>query len=119
MSEFIFLFRSDPAEASEVFSTPERAQKAVEAWMAWVATLETSGHLANQGLPLAHGGAVVKRDKVIDGPFVEGKDMVLGYMVVRAGDLAEANKLAAGCPIVVGGGGSVEVRPVAGFMERR
>jgi hypothetical protein len=119
MSEFIFLFRSDPADAREVFSTPERAQKAVEAWMAWVATLETAGHLAAQGLPLAHGGAVVKRDQVIDGPFIEGKDIVLGYMVVRARDLAEASELAAGCPTVVGGGGSVEVRPVAGFMERK
>jgi hypothetical protein len=118
MSEFIFLFRSSPAEAREVFSTPERAQKAVETWMAWVTTLEQGGHLAAQGLPLAHDGSVVKRDKVIDGPFVEGKDIVLGYMVVRARDIAEANQLAAQCPTVVGGGGSVEVRPVATFMER-
>jgi hypothetical protein len=43
---------------------------------------------------------------------------VLGYMVVRARDLAEASELAAACPTVVGGGGSVEVRPVADFMER-
>ena len=35
-------------------------------------------------------------------------------MVVRARDLAEASTLAAGCPMVIGGG-SVEVRPVAGF----
>jgi len=119
MSEFIFLFRSAPAEAREVLSTPERAQKSLESWMEWVASLEKAGHLANPGLPLEHGGAVVKRDKVvIDGPFVEGKDIVLGFMVVRAGDLAEAKTLAARCPMVVGGDGSVEIRPVATFMER-
>ena len=119
MSEYIFLFRSDLAEAREAFSTPERAQKSLETWTAWVASLEKAGHLANRGLPLEHGGAVVKRDKVVtDGPFVEGKDMVLGYMVVRATDLAEANKLAGGCPMVIGGG-SVEVRPVAGFFKEQ
>jgi hypothetical protein len=115
MSEFIFLFRSDPAQANEAMGTPERAQKALETWMQWVASLEQAGHIANRGLPLEHTGAVVKRDKVVtDGPFIEGKDLVLGFMVVRARDLAEASKLAAGCPMVVGGG-SVEVRPVAGF----
>ena len=117
MSEFIFLFRSDLAEAREAFSTPERAQKSLETWMEWVATLEKAGHLANRGLPLEHGGALVKRDKVVtDGPFVEGQDMVLGFMIVRAGDLGEASRLAAGCPMVIGGG-AVEVRPIAGFME--
>ena len=119
MSEFIFLFRSALAEARVAFSTPERAQKSLETWMTWVAGLEKAGHIANRGLPLEHGGAVVKRDKVVtDGPFVEGKDMVLGFMVVRARDLAEASELAEGCPMVIGGG-SVEVRPVAGFMEGR
>jgi len=119
MSEFIFLFRTDPAEAREAMGTPERAQKSLEVWMAWVASLEQAGHIANRGLPLEHGGAVVKRDKMVtDGPFIEGKDMVLGFMVVRARDLAEASTLAAGCPMVAGGG-SVEVRPIAGFMAER
>jgi len=119
MSEFIFLFRSDLDQTREAMGTPERAQKSLETWMAWVASLEKSGHLVNKGLPLEHGGAIVKRDKVItDGPFVEGKDMVLGFMIVRARDLAEANTLAAGCPMVIGGA-SVEVRPVAGFMENK
>lgn len=118
MSEYIFLFRSDLALARENMGTPERAQKSLESWMKWVASLEQAGHLVNRGLPLEHGGAIVKRDKVItDGPFVEGKDMVLGFMVVRAKDLAAASSLAAGCPMVLGGA-SVEVRPVAGFMEK-
>ena len=49
---------------------------------------------------------------VTDGPYVEAKDLVLGFIVVEARDLAQAVALAAGCPMVEGGG-SVEVRPVA------
>jgi hypothetical protein len=119
MSEFIFLFRSDATQANEAMGTPERAQKALETWMQWVGSLEKAGHIANRGLPLDRSGAIVKRDQVVtDGPFVEGKDVVLGFMVVRARDLAEANTLAAGCPMVIGGGGSVEVRPVAAFAAK-
>ena len=46
-----------------------------------------------------------------DGPFIEVKDMVAGFIVVRARDVDEAAALAAGCPMLEGGG-SVEVRPV-------
>jgi hypothetical protein len=52
------------------------------------------------------------KNKVItDGPYLEAKDLVLGFVVVRAADLTRAVELASRCPIV-DGGGSVEVRPV-------
>jgi hypothetical protein len=54
---------------------------------------------------------VVSGTTVTDGPYVEAKDLVLGFIVVEARDLAQATKLAAACPIAQGGG-SVEVRPV-------
>jgi hypothetical protein len=113
MSDFIFLFRSTESASREAMGTPERAQKSLETWMAWVASLERAGHLKSRGLPLERTGKVVKPDNVVtDGPFVEGKDMVLGFLVVQARDLDEASALAAGCPMVIGGGGLVEVRPV-------
>ena len=56
---------------------------------------------------------MVRADKTItDGPFIEAKDLVLGYLVMEAVDLDAATALAATCPIVLGGGGSVEVRLV-------
>jgi hypothetical protein len=114
MSEFVFLFRSSAAEQREHVGTPERAQQSFEVWMRWIGSLEAGGHLVNRGLPLDAGGKVVRADKVMtDGPFVEVKDLVLGFIVIRAADLAEASTLAAGCPIVAGGGGSVEIRPVS------
>jgi hypothetical protein len=48
---------------------------------------------------------------VTDGPYVEVKDLVAGFTLVEARDLAQATELANGCPILEGDG-SVEVRPV-------
>jgi hypothetical protein len=114
MSEFVYLFRSGDAEYREAMGTPERAQRSMESWMAWVHQLEAAGHLKERGQPLERTGKVVRgpQKTVVDGPYAETKDLVLGFLVVQARDLAQAVELASGCPMVDGGGGSVEVRPV-------
>ena len=113
MSGFVLLFRSTEAEHLEAMGTPERAQISLQAWLAWIRELESNGHLKQRGQPLERTGSVVRgRNKVVtDGPWVEAKDMVLGFMVIEASDLAHAIEISKGCPIVEGGG-SVEVRPV-------
>jgi hypothetical protein len=112
MSEFVYLFRASESEAREAMGTPERAQRSLQAWLVWIRELEAKGHLKNPGQPLERDGKVVRNNVVTDGPYVEAKDLVLGFIVVEARDLAQAVALAAGCPMVEGGG-SVEVRPVA------
>jgi hypothetical protein len=114
MSEFVFLYRSTEADRREAMGTPERAQKSMQAWLAWMRELETKGHLKSPGQPLDTSGKVVsgKNKIVTDGPFSEAKDIVLGFSVIEASDLAHAAELAEGCPMVQGGGGLVEVRPV-------
>lgn len=113
MSDFIYLFRIGAAEQREAFETPERAQQSMQVWLAWMRGLEAKGHLKNRGEPLAPAGKVVrgKHKAVSDGPYVEAKDLVAGFIVVEARDLAQAAELAKGCPLLEGGG-SVEVRPV-------
>jgi hypothetical protein len=51
---------------------------------------------------------------ITDGPYAESKDLVLGFMVVQARDLAQAVELSSGCPML-DNSGSVEIRPVATF----
>lgn len=116
MSQYVYLFRIGAAEQREALGTPERVRQSMQAWMAWMRELETAGHLANPGQPLADEGKVVRggRKAVTDGPFVEAKDLVAGFIVVEARDLAQAAELAAGCPILQGEG-SVEVRPIRIF----
>jgi hypothetical protein len=113
MSEYVFLFRSDEAGAHEAIGTPERAQKSLQAYMAWIGELEANGHLKNRGLPLERSGKVVRGENTVvtDGPFAEAKDMVLGFIVIEARDMTQAVQLASRCPIAQGGG-AVEIRPV-------
>ena len=112
MSLFVYLFRATASEAATAMS-PERAQQSVQAMLAWFQHLEAQGHLKSRGQPLAPSGAVVRgRNAVVtDGPYAEAKDMVLGFIVVEATDLAQAAELARTCPIVLGGG-AIEIRPV-------
>jgi hypothetical protein len=114
MSEHVLLFRSTPADQHEAMGTPERAQKSLQKWLTWIRELEAKKQLVHPGQPLEPTGKVVSGPDalVTDGPYVEVKDIVLGFIVIEARDLAHATEIAAGCPIVAGGG-SVEVRPVA------
>jgi hypothetical protein len=113
MSEFVYLFRIGEAEQREAMGTPERAQQSMQRWLLWMRELETNGHLKDRGQPLDRSGKVVrgKQKIVTDGPYAEAKDLVAGFIVVEAHDLAQAAELAGGCPMFEGGG-SVEIRPV-------
>ena len=115
MSEYVFLFRANLADQQEHMGTPERAQASMGAFLDWLRELEGKGHLKNPGQPLDTTGKVVRgaQKVVTDGPYAESKDLVLGFMIVEARDLAHATELSMGCPML-GGSGSVEIRPVAG-----
>jgi hypothetical protein len=117
MSAFVYLFRIGAAEQREAMGTPERAQQSMQRWLAWMSELEAHGHLKHRGQPLGQGGSVVrgKQKLVTDGPYAE-KDLVAGYIVVEARDLAQAAELAAGCPMLEGGG-AVEIRPVLALPQ--
>jgi hypothetical protein len=113
MSEFVFLLRSSDAGRRAAMGTPEAAQKSLATWMTWIRELEANGNLKNRGLPLDPQGQVVSGQPpvVVDGPYAEAKDLVLGFLVIEARDMQHAVEIAGGCPIARGGG-AVEVRPV-------
>ena len=108
MSEFTCLFRGRKTSGS-----PEEMQQHFEKWVAWFKDLDAKGYIKDPGHPLEHTGKVVSgTQKVVnDGPYAEAKDVVGGYIVVEADDLAHAVELSKGCPILEVGG-SVEVRPI-------
>jgi len=108
MGDYTFLYRGGMLEAS-----PEERQKHLEKWMVWFKDMGAKGQIKETGHPLESGRKVVsgKAMTVNDGPFAEAKDLISGYTVIAASDLAHAADIAKGCPILQVGG-SVEVRPV-------
>jgi hypothetical protein len=87
-------------------------QQTLKKWMDWKDTLEKNGHVKQFGERLDGMGKVVrgKAKAVTDGPFVEVKDFIQGYILVEAKDLDHAVELAKGCPILESDG-TVEIRP--------
>jgi hypothetical protein len=88
-------------------------QKIFASWMAWIQALKAQGvHVAGQ--PLEEGGKVLRGPRgksLTDGPFVESKEIVGGYLIVLADSLDAATTIARDCPGLAYGGG-VEVRPI-------
>jgi hypothetical protein len=108
VSEFVYLYRGGRRAQS-----PAEGEQQMQKWVAWLGDLAAKGHIKDQGQPLEPEGKVVRgRQRAItDGPYPESKDIVGGYTLVEAKDLAQAAELAGGCPIFEFDG-LVEVRPV-------
>ena len=107
MKQFMFIYRSKPDEPEK---SAEDMQADMEAWMRWVGRAIEAGWMAETGDALdPESGSVVRAAGVTDGPYVESKEIVGGFSLVQADDLAAATRLADGCP-AIGDGGSVEVR---------
>jgi hypothetical protein len=116
MANFLFVYRRGAALASEM--TPEEMQKSMEKWRAWIAEGLQKGWMLDAGDGLTQEGRVVRSKKVVtDGPFVESKEIVGGFSIVKADSIDAAAELAKGCPALLSGG-NVEVRPLAGYVSK-
>ncbi|MEW6195453.1 MAG: YciI family protein [Bacteroidota bacterium] len=110
MKKFVFLFRQPSYDYSN--ASPKEMQAVSKKWQDWVSGLTSQGRLVSHGPRLATEGKVLKPGGVVtDGPFVEIKERLGGFIIVRADSLEEATTLAHGCP-TVDANGSVEIRPV-------
>ncbi len=109
MQNYLLVFRSD-METTQLQITPEQMQAMMTPWQTWMAEMSATGNLVSPGHRLMREGKVVKPGNVVtDGPFVELKESVGGYTVIKAASLDAATELAKGCPIFQVGG-TVEVR---------
>lgn len=112
MAQFAYLFRGEQPDAGA--QSPEQMEQTFKQWMSWMDELRGQGHLLPGGQRLKSAGAVVRGQAkaVSDGPFVEAKDMIGGFILIEAETLEQAIALAKGCPGLEFGG-VVEIRPLA------
>jgi hypothetical protein len=113
MAKFLFVYRRGKDLAGSM--SPEAMQQTLERWRTWLGQGLEENWLVDGGDALKQEGCVVRAERTItDGPFVEAKEIVGGFSIVEADSLEAAAELAHGCPVLKSGG-SVEVRPMAGF----
>ena len=112
MKEFMLLFRG--ADDLRRDFSPEEKQAHFTRWREWIGGMAAAGNLVGSQ-PLRHDtGQVVTgtAKKLTDGPFMEGKEIIGGYTIVRAESYEAAVAIAKGCPNLEAESGSVEVREV-------
>lgn len=107
MPKYLCLQRNLPgAEGSTEKPSPAQMQAMYAKFQEWRDTFQAN--LADLGGRLG-AGKVVTSQPAPDGPFVEVKELVGGYMIVTAASLDEAIRVARECPGLVRPGSAVEV----------
>src|SRR5687767_11547547 len=110
-SDYLLLFRGTNWDKG---LSPEQMQKVMGQLMAWFEGLHRQGRV-KAGQPLGEEGRTISGKNVVnvaDGPFMESKEAVGGYLIIRASNMDDAVTIAKGFPCL-DWGCIVEVRPVA------
>jgi hypothetical protein len=112
MPKFLFIQRSKPRTTQEKPQqpSPTQMQEMYASFNAWKEKFKDN--IVDMGGKLKAGGKVVSQSGATDGPFVESKEVVGGYMLVLAESLERAIEVAKGCPGVISPGSSVEIREI-------
>jgi len=109
-------------DPQKVFDQSQESETVLRDGNVYLDELRASGHLVTDGalqLPDQTMTVQVRDGKMsaTDGPFMETKEILGGFILIEARDLNEAVQVAAGIPLARLG--SVEVRPVVDFSKPR
>jgi hypothetical protein len=115
MAKFLFIYRSNIETVGKL--SPDKMQKHMDKWRAWIGEGLQKGWMVESGDALTPEGRVVGAKVVTDGPFVESKELVGGFSIVEADTIETAARHGKGCPGLELGG-TVEVRPLAGYSMK-
>lgn len=110
-SEYMLLFRTQGWERD---LSSNDIQRIMDRTMAWFERLNSEGKV-KAAQPLFEEGRIVsgkKGQNVSDGPFVESKEAIAGYLLLKVDTLDEAVAIAQQWPMLECGS-TAEVRPVA------
>ena len=97
MKEFMLIFAGPPYEQLDL--SPEEIQTQMQKWFNWVEVLQQKGcYLSGEALKTPAKRLSGKEPVLTDGPFVEAKELVGGYCIIKAENFDEAAELAKGFP---------------------
>ena len=107
--KYLFLHRSQPGHG-QAQPSPEQMQAMFAKWNAWKEKFKDN--IVDWGDKLKSGGKIVSTSSVSDGPFVEAKEIIGGFMIVSAESLEQAVAIAQEMP--ASASASIEVREMMG-----
>ncbi len=107
-TNYLCIQRSQPGKSEA--PSPSRMEEMYAKFNAWKETFQEN--IVDMGGKLSGGGKIVTSEGVTDGPFVEAKEVIGGYMIVSAESMEEAVEVARQSPGVAMPGSSVEIREI-------
>ena len=108
MENFLFIIREDLQQLKQSGLQQQRIQEMTK----WCAGLAESGNYKG-GDPLKTNGSYITKDDVLsDGPFIEAKECISGFIFFNAENMEQATAIAQTCPYVMDGSMAIEVRPM-------
>jgi hypothetical protein len=113
MPKYLFLMHERLGANDEL--SPDEMQEIVTKHREWARGLKESGAYVASDLLVKNGRTLRRPEQqlqVSDGPFVESKEMIVGYYLVEASDYEHAVELAAKCPAI--SLGTLEIREILG-----
>ena len=112
-NKYLVLARSAPKQEGQGGEgpSPEEMQKMFAAYKAWMEKFKDS--IEDVGDKLVGEARVLRSSGVEDGPFVETKEVVGGYMILTTETIDEAVEVMKAGPMS-SGGASFEIRQLSG-----
>ena len=109
MENFLFIIRED---LQRLKNSTGLQQHRIQEMTKWCAGLAESGNYKG-GDPLKTNGSYITKDDVLsDGPFIEAKECISGFIFFNAENMEQATAIAQTCPYVMDGSMAIEVRPM-------
>ncbi|TGK84671.1 transcription initiation protein [Leptospira noumeaensis] len=111
MEDYLILMRLDIL-TKEAQPSPEQLQIYMKQYQEWVNGIVAQKKFKG-GTALSTEGKVIQSNHIVtDGPFVETKESLAGFIIIQAESFEDAASIAKNCPILMGEGNSVEVRKI-------
>jgi hypothetical protein len=122
MAQFMLLLHQVPNYNSDL--PREKMLEMTKKYMAWADGLRQKGRMVGGEKLTASGGRQLRSSggKLVasDGPYAEAKDVIGGYFVIEAKDLAEAEAIARECPhLLLSPTNWAEIRPIEDMSKVR
>ena len=122
MAQFLLLLHQTPTYNTEL--PREKMMEMTRKYIAWADSLRQKGKIVGGEKLTASGGRQLRSNGgklvVSDGPYAEAKDVIGGYFIVEARDLAEAEAIARECPhMALAPSNWAEVRPIEDMTQVR
>lgn len=110
MKQFLLLLHEDIKILNDL--SPQEMEELAHAHLKWATQLAEEGHLIS-GDGLQEKGILISGKECIvkDGPYLESKEIIGGYYLLKADNLETVVEMAKGCPTHFYGG-TTEIRPI-------